>query len=236
MDKLYGLKGELSPKYAFEDIDEIVFDSPTITIRQSKGEVEAVYTSEHEEAAARSLIDDYLAAWSFAHDTKASAQLGHTWKPTKNGGKAYQVSISGTVRIIGGITHTQTLRFGYVVASPPPFSFKYAEPLRQKMARDEALRDALKYYKEEIVDDVRPLYGVYKALETLCQKLGRGTKGQTALASLANQPYKYINEVMESTQQTRHALGSTKARVTISESECRERAKVLIQAYANSIS
>jgi hypothetical protein len=42
-----------------------------------------------------------------------------------------------------------------------------------------ALAKALPYFSAEVVDDERPLYGIYKAVEALCEWLpgGRGALG-----------------------------------------------------------
>jgi hypothetical protein len=101
--------------------------------------------------------------------------------------------------------------------------------LVRKSLRNKALAKALIYFSEEVVDDDRPLYGVYKALEELCHAAG----GQEKLAQLASQTKKYVNDVMQTTQTTRHAR--PQAAQVLSDAECRERARILIEAYAKSI-
>jgi len=51
--------------------------------------------------------------------------------------------------------------------------------------------------------------------------------------SLANHAEKYVSDVRETTQLTRHAR--TQARQLLTDAECRERARILIDAFAKSI-
>ena len=64
---------------------------------------------------------------------------------------------------------------------------------------------------------------------SICHSVG----GRDKLAQLANHPEKYVSDVMETTQLTRHA--HTQARQLLTDSECRERARILIEAFARSI-
>jgi hypothetical protein len=78
------------------------------------------------------------------------------------------------------------------------------------------------------------LYGIHKALEELAAAVG----GRAKLAALANQPEKYVADVMETTQRAWHSpgwLARKKARQLLDDNECRARARLLIDAYQKSI-
>jgi len=92
------------------------------------------------------------------------------------------------------------------------------------------LAKALRYFSEELLDDDRPLYGVYKVLEAICHAVG----GWGKLAQLVNKPEKYVSDVRETTQLTRHAR--TQARQLLSDQECYACARILIDVFAKSIS
>lgn len=83
-----------------------------------------------------------------------------------------------------------------------------------------------------MVGDDRPLYGIYKALEALTSAVG--SDGRALLGALAGEDKKFVSDVMETAQTTRHHAHPN-ARALLSEGECRERARRLIDAYAQSL-
>ena len=104
------------------------------------------------------------------------------------------------------------------------------------------LAQALTYISEEVIDDDRPLYGVYKAIEALTEALvppvtkkGKKNKGlgRKALAKFAGSGEKYVGDVMQTAELTRHH-NDPDARQVLTEDECRSRARLLIEAYATS--
>jgi hypothetical protein len=104
----------------------------------------------------------------------------------------------------------------------------------QKAQRYPALESAILYYSKEVVDDDRPLYGVYKALEAMIDHLGQNqSDGRRALARLAGQPRSFIDDVIQTTQVRRHH-GTTGTR-RLTDEECRQRAKLLIDIFARSL-
>ena len=108
--------------------------------------------------------------------------------------------------------------------------------LVRKCQKDRALDSALRYFHREVLDDARPLYGIYKAMEALIQALapcGNKNKGREKLAGLVDEKEKYIDDIMQTTDPVRHHLPTGKR--VHSDAECRERARRLIEAYANSI-
>jgi hypothetical protein len=113
-------------------------------------------------------------------------------------------------------------------------SFTGDAPMLQKAQRYAALKSALLYYSQEVVDDDRPLYGVYKALEAMIDHLGQNqSDGRRALARLAGQPRSYIDDVMQTAQVRRHHRTTGTRRLT--DEECRQRAKLLIDIFARSL-
>jgi len=64
---------------------------------------------------------------------------------------------------------------------------------------------------------------------------GAGSKEWEKLGKLASRDRTYVAAVMETAQTVRHRLGY-RGRKLLSEAECRERAKALIEAYAKTIS
>jgi hypothetical protein len=60
------------------------------------------------------------------------------------------------------------------------------------------------------------------------------SKGREALGGLAGHDKKYVDDVMETAELTRHH-NDPNARQVLTEEECRSRARILIDAYANSI-
>lgn len=85
----------------------------------------------------------------------------------------------------------------------------------------------MRYLNEEVVGDDRPLYGIYKALEALTKTLGKGS-GRSKLGKLAGHNEKYVDDVMQTAQTTRHH-DDPNARRLLTETECLERARNLYQ-------
>ena len=62
-----------------------------------------------------------------------------------------------------------------------------------KALGDTTLRTALRYFNEEVVDDNRPLYGIYKAIEVIAHHLGNdGWKQLAALAGKNKKAYPVV--------------------------------------------
>lgn len=142
------------------------------------------------------------------------------------------MNVSETLKVTADIrVNTVTMKGSGFIVSAGFDSAKLSSYSTQvsKSQKNPALAKALMYFSEEVVDSDRPLYGVYKALEELSHTLG----GRDKLAALVNRPEKYVGDVMETTQHTRHAR--TQSRQLLSDAECRERARVLIEAYEKSI-
>ena len=105
----------------------------------------------------------------------------------------------------------------------------------KKCIKDRSLSKALRLYAEEVAEERRSLYGIYKIIEELAANLREvgGGDGSQLLGKLAGHSKKYIKDLKQSTQHKRHAR--TQARKVLSEEECRKRVKIIIEAYANFI-
>jgi predicted transcriptional regulator len=97
-----------------------------------------------------------------------------------------------------------------------------------KAEKDETLSKALENYKEALSSDI-PIYGLYKVIEGMSKKLD----GRKQLAQLINEPKKYIDDIMQTAQPTRH--DSTEVRKMLSETECNARTKKLLDAYIKNL-
>jgi hypothetical protein len=179
---------------------------------------------------ARAIVREFLAAFSLAEDVRFTADLDQSWERRPDNTESIGVVAKpDIVRMRGGI-RVQILdgRAVYTYDNETPKVSASSEMVK-KAQKSPELANALTYYSAEVVDTERPLYGVYKALEELVHTTG----SRRALAALAGQPAKYVSDVMETTQLTRHAR--TRARKILSERECRNRCRLLIDAFAKSI-
>jgi hypothetical protein len=73
--------------------------------------------------------------------------------------------------------------------------------------------------------------GLYNAIEAITKHLAGD--GREALAKLAGKSKSYVGDLMQTTQHSRHP--KTNAIVNLPLDECKARAKVLINAYAQSL-
>lgn len=87
----------------------------------------------------------------------------------------------------------------------------------------------------EAIDNDRPLYGVYKALEALTAALPNGREGLGMLVGLGGKAAKkYVDDVMQTAQLTRHHHDPNVQRV-LTDEQCKERARILLDAFAKSM-
>ena len=232
--KLYGFKGNITPNSVIGDLDE-EWEHDGISLSVKNGVFEINYLDKDEEDKARKIADTYLYAWSLKHNTKINADFNHSWGPKEDGGKNLKISLSENIKVSDRVIVNQ-VSFDVkarIVGKFDSSSFVNEQELVEKSINNESLRKALEFFSEEVVDEKRPLYGVYKAIEELTHALGGSRKGREALGRLAGCGKRYVSELMGSTQHQRHA--KTKARKIFSEHECRSRANELIEAYADSI-
>jgi hypothetical protein len=172
----------------------------------------------------------------FKHGVKPVLMIDRTWRPSADGHRVYAVLVSvamaagASMTVTGIVTDAQ----GNAVVMPAahPRTFKGCDMLAFAALADPSLSRALHFFTKEVIDDDRPLYGIYKALEELAAQLTStsGGDGWTALARLVGRPKSFVEDVKETTQLTRHARTSARRRLT--DAECRARAQQLIQEYA----
>jgi hypothetical protein len=231
MNTKHGLRGAIVPPGPFKGKEES-FQFEGFPIEIKGGVIEIGFDDKADGGRARDIVRQHLEWFSAAHGVHHTVDLNQSWEMKPGGGKALGIEFNETVKVSADIRISQaTIQSKARIVSPAYDSAALSTYSSQveKSQRDAALANALRYFSEEVLDDDRPLYGVYKALEELCHAVG----GRGKLAQLVNKPEKYVSDVMETTQLTRHAR--TPARRLLSDQECHERARILIEAYANSI-
>jgi len=240
--KLFGFRGSITPSSVIKDLNE-EGELNGISFFIKDGVFEAKYFNKSDEEKALLIANSFIITWNFRHNTKLTVNFNHFWGLKENSSVAHDLNLSDSVKITDKVitTHTITHRLSFevkarIVGKSDSASFLANQSLVERSLKDESLKEALEFYSEEVIDEKRPLYGVYKALEVLINKLrvgGREKDGMEALGKLAGKNWKYVDEVKERTQLQRHAV--TSARNILSEQQCRDRAKVLIESYADSI-
>ncbi len=239
MNKRFGAQGEIVG-FPFRDLQETFYNQNGIELEIKDGVlyVGVEDRSKLDEAKERGQL--HLSAWSARHDIKLSVTFNHTWETNTQGGQDHSLTLEDRARAIDRVqvqvtTHQIQLPMSYVVVpqqTRDSASFTNDEVMVQKALRHPVLKSTLLYYSQEVVDDERPLYGVYKALEAMIESLS-GRDRRRELARLAGEPRSYVDDVMQTAQVRRHH--STPGTRRLSDEECRQRAKVLIEAFANSV-
>jgi hypothetical protein len=234
MDTPFGLRGRIEPVGPFEKQQS--FSDGPFEVSIQEGVVEVGYQQESQAEAARTLIARYLAAFNYTNNTHHRANLNQSWQVTPEGAKAIGVSVFDQLKVTDAVlttSVTHTADAYIVIGSHDSSHLSNQSTLLRKCQKDPALNAAVQHFSEEVIDAARPLYGIFKALEVLADRLGK--KGRAKLGRLAGHDFDYVNEVMNTTQQTRHASSyQVKGRV-LTEQECCARAKVLIDAYARTV-
>lgn len=234
MNKPFGLRAELQG-YPWKDITE-EFVTDGITIKIYSGLIEVGYDKQVDEMKARRLAKLYIHSQSLRIGRRLTAVFNHSWTTKAADGSFHSVNVSDTVTASDRVRTNQVTITGKANIVKPQVhdsaSFTNDTAMVEKALRYPALEEALEYFTEEVVDDERPLYGVYKSVEKLTHELGKD--GRKTLGLLAGKNEKYVSEVMETTNTKRHAVSP--ARKLLSDEECIERAKLLINAYAASLS
>ncbi len=236
MTKPYGMKAELKD-YPWRDLREEL-DLNDIHLKIENGALEVGYDREEDEAKAKEVATLYLQTHSLRMGFKVAANFNRTWKPTPAGGVAHAMALQSSVKFndrLQATIHQATISGRARIVSQQMVdtaSFTNDTLMVQKALKDPALKQAIAYFGDEVADASKPLYGVYKAIESITNHLGK--QGRKKLAQLASQSESYISDLMETTQYSRHAV--TQARQHLTEKECITRAKTLIEAYARTIS
>lgn len=228
----YGLRGELRPKYPFEDhVEELSVDGMKVIVEN--GVISISYDSESDEVHAGEIIKQLLHIWSFRNEVKITADLNQRWHLEPQGNKNISLSLSEEIKATDFVlvTTISSERNAKITGKAAYDSRNFENDLVMltKSSKDASLKKALEFYYEEVIDSKRPLYGVYKAVEELYKNLG----GMDKLANLAGKNKKYVEDIKQTAETTRHARTLGKKKLSLE--ECKERAKTLIEAYARSI-
>jgi hypothetical protein len=228
----YGLRGTVVPGQRFKTtVEAFAYEGFELEIKD--GEIAIGFNDKADEDRARDIVRQHLESFNLDHGIRCTADLNRSWEVRLDNTEVFEITVADTVKLL--ILESQvtkaTIEGTACIVSEGVDTAKLGNysPLVRKAQQDVHLANALTYFSEEIVDDDRPLYGIYKLMEELVYAAG----GRDKLAHLANRLEKYVEDVMQTTQTTRHAR--TKARQLLSSEECRERARMLIKAYADAI-
>lgn len=231
MNTKYSLRGSLEPQYPFKKLIEDL-EVSGMKVRIQRCTLEIGFDNEADETKAYDVVNLMTQIWSLEHSIKITIDLSQKYCVRQDGGRDIAIVMSDVVKMQDFLKVNQMPISGTAqIVKQDLFdssAFKSNIPLLKKCLTNYSLRKSLNHFHEEVLDSKRPLYGVYKAIEELCLAIG----GRDKLALLVNQPVKYIDDLMQTSQTMRHAR--TNARRLITDDECRQRAKELIKAYANS--
>lgn len=193
------------------------------------GAIAIGYEDEALTGKAQEVVKLYLAAHNLENGTNYHVDLNQSWRINPGEGKTIGAEFSEKVGFTASVSARITGRAHVIINGFDSESFGNQTALVEKCGKDPALASALSYFHEEVVDNNRPLYGIYKAVEALTKVLpGR----QSALGKLAGYDKRYVGDVMQTAQLTRHHEDPNAKRV-LTDEECKERAMILIRAYAN---
>lgn len=235
--KKYGFQGTISPSNIIKELSEN-WEQNNILYSIENSVFKAEFDTEEQEEEAKKIANIHIAAWNFTNNTHLVVDFNHSWKPGENGAKNYSLRLTENLKISdsNSIIHKANSERGlYVIGKFYSISFKENSSLVDKASRDDALREALEFYSEEVTDSKRPLYGIFKAVETLTKHLNKEypQKGRKVLGKLAGENERFVQDIMESADFQRHA--NPRAKRKLSDEECKNRTKKLILAYANSL-
>ena len=230
-----GVEGKII-NFPFQDLEETIYDKSGITIKIKDGilyiEVDEIAKIEE----GKSIANLYIAQWTFRNNVKLSIQYNTEWKLDQGGIKGYFLEVEDPLEIIDRvITTTQNIQGKAMIVTQEMYdsaSFANDSVMVDKVQKYPILQSVINYYSQEVIGDDRPLYGIYKAIEAITDYLGtRKTDGRSKLAQLINQPPSYVDDIMQTSQLTRHH--KTMATQKITDEECRQRTKKLIAAFAD---
>lgn len=235
MTKKLGIRGELEG-YPWKDVAES-FEEDGIEISIHDGVIEAGYDAPADKQRAERLARLYLNADTLRTGTKVVVNFNYSWEENASGGVDHSIGLSDEVKVTDRLqvrTSQATITGKARIVRPQDHdsaSFTNDIEMVRKAMHDPALEKSLGYFADEVTDDDRPLYGAYKAIETITEHFG--SNGRQRLGALVGKGKAYVDDLMQTTQPTRHSV--TPARSLLSEEECVRRTKELIEAYALSI-
>jgi len=228
----FGLRGTIIPP--FQKSQSWISGSFQLSVES--GVIAIGYEDEALVDKAREVVKLYLAAQNFENGTNYHVDLNQSWQTHASGSKTIGMNFSEKLSMTESLSVqvTQATITGRARIVSPGFDSETLDnrtAFVDKCHKDPELASALTYFNEEVIDDDRPLYGVYKAIEALTKAL---PGGREALGKLAGYNKTYVTDVTQTAQLTRHHNDADAKRV-LTDEECKERAKILIRAYASTV-
>jgi hypothetical protein len=231
MNTLYGIRGNIKPE--LKDLKNDFLYDDIFSIHIDSGLFEIGFEKSTDKERAYKIGETFIQSFNSRTGLKLEVDFNGSWKPDIKGNRVSNFSLSDSVGISDRqkITTTVQIKGMAYIVKPEYDSYNFSNDIEMvlKAEKDETLSKALKYYSEEVLGDDKPLYGIYKALEEMTKKLS----GAKELAKLVGESEKFVSEIKQTAQSTRHAR--TSAPKVLSESECRARIQRLLNAYAKTL-
>ncbi len=248
MNKPFGAQGKII-NFPFKDLHETFYNQDSVELEINDGVLYVGVDNEANLERAKDFARLYLAAWSERQQIKITVDFNHAWQTNSQEVKNHRLELGDSVKPVERLqaqttTHQITIKTTASIVTQQMHdsaSFTHDTRMINKALNNAVLRNALMYFNEDIINDDKPLIGIYKAIQEIAIHLGTGSesKGQEELAKLAGENVKYVKEITETAQIHRHSqewLAKKKAKAVLTEEVCRERAKILIDAFASSLS
>lgn len=233
-EKPFGIRGTLFPKGTFKDVSiDIPHDGMFISVHDEIFEVG--FDTEKERGYAEEVAQKHIESWSFRNNIKATSYFCQSWRPDIKSNKVVELNLHEELHVSDRVitTTVTTKGLGYIIKpTSDSYSFENDTNLLNKNTSDRTLSLVLKYFHDEVLGADRPKVGIYRIIE----ELERGVGSRDILAKMVGEGKKYITDIRQTTQEHRHTIGgSGGAKVILSEQECIDRTRKLMQAYINSI-
>lgn len=238
MNKPFGASGILEG-FAWKDLKEEISVDGGISIKVNDGALTVEYDDEDDETRAKKIAQVYVDAHSMREKRKTKIVFNQSWRPNAQGGRAISMgffdTIQATDRAQVQVTHKASISGSASIVTKEMHdsaSFTNDTMMVEKALKDPVLAEALSHFNEEALSTERPLYGIYKAIEVITKHLPRERE---ELGRLAGKSKSYVDDVMQTANTKRHPTNAYKSSRKLTDSECLERARILIDAYATSI-
>lgn len=188
-----------------------------IRIERQGNEICEGYGDDTDQQSVDALIQSYVLTLVLSCRSRLTITWNHIWSRTETGEVRWHglrtVNVSTAIHREGDILADQSVV--------------------QKTWTNETLREALRVYNNEVIEQPLPLPGVYKALETIVKTL---PDRRRELARLAGENDGYVQDVMETANAVgRHRSHGNRAHRKLTDDECVDRTARLIEAYARSL-
>jgi len=226
----YGLRGMIQPASFFKENEEL-FNIDDFSVSVNRGVIEIGFEDITRNDQAKIIVDQLLSGLSIDNNIKFYVDLNESWEKKTDGSSDFNINISDSIKSYDVITVTKKLSMSYVIEKFNSRNLKNQIDLVKKCQKDKSLALALKYFNEEVVGQDRPLYGIYKSIEELSNRVG----GREKLGLISGKDKKYVDNTMQTANNFRHASGDPSKKI-LTEEECRNRAYTLIKAYSSTIS